>query len=84
MALTVPFAAGFATSNYRIRSSTNLASASSYADGVGDAGRRDFMAKIVATSLTAASASTAGLGVLAPSPANAVKGADKVNSMLRA
>jgi hypothetical protein len=46
--------------------------------------RRDFVAKTVATALTAATASIAGLGVLAPSPANAVKGADKVNLMLKA
>ena len=40
--------------------------------------RREFMTKTVATGLAA------GMGVLAPSPANAVKGTDKVNSMLKA
>jgi hypothetical protein len=41
--------------------------------------RRDFMTKTVATALT-----IAGSGVLAPNPAHAVKGADKVNAMLKA
>jgi hypothetical protein len=43
--------------------------------------RRDFMSKSLATVATSV---TAGMGVLAPLPANAVKGADKVNAQLKA
>jgi hypothetical protein len=48
----------------------------------GNDSRRDFMSKSLATAVTAAT--TGGMGVLAPQPANAVKGADKVNAQLKA
>jgi hypothetical protein len=58
--------------------------ASSPGDG-GEGGatdsRRDFMAKTI---VTASSATLGGLGVLAPLPAHAVRGADKVNARLKA
>ena len=46
--------------------------------------RRGFMAKSLATVGSAAVAATTGFGVLAPMPALAVKGTDKVNASLRA
>jgi hypothetical protein len=69
--------AGFAPSHSGTKMLTVLQATSE--DGAADT-RRNFMTKSVATASTLA----AGMGVLAPSPANAVKGADKVNSMLKA
>ena len=46
--------------------------------------RRGFMVKSLATVGSAAVAATTGFGVLAPTPALAVKGTDKVNASLRA
>ena len=46
--------------------------------------RRDFMAKSLGTVGSVATAATTGFGVLAPPPALAVKGADKVNASLKA
>ena len=46
--------------------------------------RRDFFGKAGAAALSIASSSGLGLGVLAPSPANAVGGVSKVSQELKA
>ena len=65
----------FAPSLSASKSVTSLEATSE--DAAADS-RRDFMVNTVASTLAA------GMGVLAPSPANAVKGTDKVNNMLKA
>ena len=49
----------------------------------GSDSRRGFFLKVGTAAVTAASGNLGGLGVLAPEPANAVGGIDKVNSKLR-
>jgi hypothetical protein len=62
-----------------VRSTALEASSSHHGDS-----RRNFFSKTLATAVTSAAAATGGIGVLAPLPAHAVKGADKVNAQLKA
>jgi hypothetical protein len=88
LSLTVYSVSGFVPSQQSaIQNRLTLAVSSSSCDddmiNIGDT-RRDFVTQTLATALTAATASTSGMGIFTPSPANAVRGADKVNSMLKA
>lgn len=77
LAVMSPLAAFGFTTAPSSKTSTAL-----HAGEEGNDSRRDFMSKSLTTVATAATA--AGMGVLAPLPANAVKGADKVNAQLKA
>ncbi|OEU06990.1 hypothetical protein FRACYDRAFT_252622 [Fragilariopsis cylindrus CCMP1102] len=71
---TAPSSSSKATTTLRASSNNDV-------DNEGDDSRRQFMSKSVATAFT--TMGVAGSGVLAPLPANAASGADKINARLR-